>query len=88
MAGQVTFLSPLIHCRDFLPRGSGIVTRRPLVLQLVNASTGTCPPQPGWPLQPPTPPGEARHHHWTSLPGDCGRPPPPWSLSSPSGQWG
>ncbi|PKU36615.1 dynamin-1 [Limosa lapponica baueri] len=25
--------------RDFLPRGSGIVTRRPLVLQLVNAST-------------------------------------------------
>ncbi|KAA3681928.1 dynamin GTPase [Paragonimus westermani] len=23
-------------CRDFLPRGSGIVTRRPLVLQLVN----------------------------------------------------
>lgn len=22
--------------RDFLPRGSGIVTRRPLVLQLVN----------------------------------------------------
>uniref|UniRef100_UPI001A9FC4C3 dynamin-1 n=1 Tax=Ictidomys tridecemlineatus TaxID=43179 RepID=UPI001A9FC4C3 len=26
-------------CRDFLPRGSGIVTRRPLVLQLVNANT-------------------------------------------------
>ncbi|EHH23778.1 Dynamin-1, partial [Macaca mulatta] len=25
--------------RDFLPRGSGIVTRRPLVLQLVNATT-------------------------------------------------
>ncbi|KAG3288065.1 dynamin 1 [Ictidomys tridecemlineatus] len=25
--------------RDFLPRGSGIVTRRPLVLQLVNANT-------------------------------------------------
>lgn len=24
-------------CRDFLPRGSGIVTRRPLVLQLYNA---------------------------------------------------
>lgn len=30
-------------CRDFLPRGSGIVTRRPLVLQLVNSSTGGCP---------------------------------------------
>lgn len=24
--------------RDFLPRGSGIVTRRPLVLQLINVS--------------------------------------------------
>ena len=23
-------------CRDFLPRGSGIVTRRPLILQLIN----------------------------------------------------
>lgn len=54
MAGQVplgrreslTLLSPQTHCRDFLPRGSGIVTRRPLVLQLVNATTGTCPPAP------------------------------------------
>jgi len=26
--------------RDFLPRGSGIVTRRPLVLQLLTAKTG------------------------------------------------
>eukprot|EP00274_Cyanoptyche_gloeocystis_P005872 CAMPEP_0196662332 /NCGR_PEP_ID=MMETSP1086-20130531/48255_1 /TAXON_ID=77921 /ORGANISM="Cyanoptyche gloeocystis , Strain SAG4.97" /LENGTH=88 /DNA_ID=CAMNT_0041997663 /DNA_START=22 /DNA_END=285 /DNA_ORIENTATION=- len=26
---------------DFLPRGSGIVTRRPLVLQLVNKPPGT-----------------------------------------------
>uniref|UniRef100_A0A4W5KPX6 Dynamin N-terminal domain-containing protein n=1 Tax=Hucho hucho TaxID=62062 RepID=A0A4W5KPX6_9TELE len=25
-----------LSSRDFLPRGSGIVTRRPLVLQLVN----------------------------------------------------
>ena len=25
-----------ISCRDFLPRGSGIVTRRPLILQLIN----------------------------------------------------
>lgn len=25
-----------IVSRDFLPRGSGIVTRRPLVLQLIN----------------------------------------------------
>uniref|UniRef100_A0A2K5UT36 Dynamin-1 n=1 Tax=Macaca fascicularis TaxID=9541 RepID=A0A2K5UT36_MACFA len=34
-AGQV----PLEQRADFLPRGSGIVTRRPLVLQLVNATT-------------------------------------------------
>ena len=51
MAGQVPLgqreppqtlplLSLPTHCRDFLPRGSGIVTRRPLVLQLVNATTG------------------------------------------------
>ena len=25
------------YCRDFLPRGSGIVTRRPLILQLINS---------------------------------------------------
>ncbi|KAK4811667.1 hypothetical protein QYF61_024739 [Mycteria americana] len=32
--------SQALKCRaDFLPRGSGIVTRRPLVLQLVNSST-------------------------------------------------
>lgn len=29
-----------VFSRDFLPRGSGIVTRRPLVLQLVSANTG------------------------------------------------
>lgn len=28
--------------RDFLPRGSGIVTRRPLILQLVNNKAGEC----------------------------------------------
>ena len=26
--------------RDFLPRGSGIVTRRPLILQLIFSNTG------------------------------------------------
>ena len=26
--------------RDFLPRGSGIVTRRPLILQLINIPKG------------------------------------------------
>lgn len=28
--------------RDFLPRGSGIVTRRPLILQLINDRSGKC----------------------------------------------
>lgn len=30
----------MLYNRDFLPRGSGIVTRRPLVLQLINAKQG------------------------------------------------
>ena len=30
----------LFFFRDFLPRGSGIVTRRPLVLQLVTSKAG------------------------------------------------
>lgn len=35
------FLGVCLLCyRDFLPRGSGIVTRRPLVLQLMNCPTG------------------------------------------------
>ncbi|EPY83286.1 dynamin-1 [Camelus ferus] len=36
---RVPELIPAPDLRDFLPRGSGIVTRRPLVLQLVNATT-------------------------------------------------
>ncbi|KAJ1918765.1 Dynamin- GTPase protein [Mycoemilia scoparia] len=32
-----------IVCRDFLPRGTGIVTRRPLVLQLVQTQTAKLP---------------------------------------------
>ena len=32
-------LTPDVHVfRDFLPRGSGIVTRRPLILQLINSA--------------------------------------------------
>ncbi|KAM4695796.1 dynamin-1 isoform 2-T2 [Rhinophrynus dorsalis] len=37
-AGKSSVLENFVG-RDFLPRGSGIVTRRPLVLQLVNCST-------------------------------------------------
>ena len=35
-----TSLELIFCCRDFLPRGSGIVTRRPLVLQLFYAKQG------------------------------------------------
>lgn len=40
---QFWCLFPLLFSfRDFLPRGSGIVTRRPLILQLVNNVAGEC----------------------------------------------
>ncbi|XP_072104410.1 dynamin-2 isoform X3 [Mobula birostris] len=37
-AGKSSVLENFVG-RDFLPRGSGIVTRRPLILQLINAKT-------------------------------------------------
>ena len=37
---MLLFLCFSFHFRDFLPRGSGICTRRPLVLQLFHAQTG------------------------------------------------
>lgn len=49
ISGVSLFLFLLSHLslplRDFLPRGSGIVTRRPLILQLVNNIAGeyACP---------------------------------------------
>ncbi|KAJ2286662.1 hypothetical protein IWW55_006919, partial [Coemansia sp. RSA 2706] len=39
-SGKSSVLENLVG-RDFLPRGSGIVTRRPLVLQLVNVPRGS-----------------------------------------------
>ncbi|KAH3731783.1 dynamin GTPase [Pelomyxa schiedti] len=41
-AGKSSVLENVVG-RDFLPRGSGIVTRRPLVLRLRNVSKGTKP---------------------------------------------
>ncbi|KAI4892568.1 hypothetical protein NFI96_024733 [Prochilodus magdalenae] len=37
--GRFNTLCSKLLCKDFLPRGSGIVTRRPLVLQLISASS-------------------------------------------------
>ena len=39
-AGKSSVLENIVG-KDFLPRGSGIVTRRPLVLKLVNQPNGT-----------------------------------------------
>ena len=39
-SGKSSVLENIVG-RDFLPRGSGIVTRRPLVLQLINKPIGT-----------------------------------------------
>ena len=38
-AGKSSVLENFVG-RDFLPRGSGIVTRRPLILQLLNSKSG------------------------------------------------
>uniref|UniRef100_H2U129 Dynamin-2 n=1 Tax=Takifugu rubripes TaxID=31033 RepID=H2U129_TAKRU len=40
-AGKSSVLENFVGRLDFLPRGSGIVTRRPLILQLVNSKAGT-----------------------------------------------
>nr|GAT53686.1 predicted protein [Mycena chlorophos] len=41
-SGKSSVLENIVG-RDFLPRGSGIVTRRPLVLQLINRPAGSAP---------------------------------------------
>lgn len=45
-SGKSSVLENIVG-RDFLPRGSGIVTRRPLVLQLTNVSPGRKEPEAG-----------------------------------------
>ncbi|KAJ3743703.1 Dynamin central region-domain-containing protein [Lentinula detonsa] len=48
-AGKSSVLETIVG-RDFLPRGSGIITRRPLVLQLIHSpiSEDNPPPYPEW----------------------------------------
>ncbi|GKT36787.1 Dynamin-A, partial [Aduncisulcus paluster] len=41
-SGKSSVLESIVH-RDFLPRGSGIVTRRPLILQLYTTSSSSDP---------------------------------------------
>ena len=49
--------------RDFLPRGSGIVTRRPLILQLINVPTDEDAPDPHTSASVATQPEWAEFHH-------------------------
>ncbi|KAJ4173428.1 Dynamin- GTPase protein [Fusarium falciforme] len=44
-AGKSSVLENIVG-RDFLPRGSGIVTRRPLILQLINVPDDEGAPDP------------------------------------------
>ena len=64
-AGKSSVLENIVG-RDFLPRGSGIVTRRPLILQLINVSVNE--------NEPPVPdsyhalnPGAARQGEWAEF---------------------
>ncbi|KAF9209517.1 Dynamin- GTPase protein [Haplosporangium sp. Z 27] len=45
-SGKSSVLETIVQ-KDFLPRGNGVVTRRPLVLQLVNTHIGSMPPSSG-----------------------------------------
>ncbi|KAG7119234.1 Dynamin-related protein dnm1 like [Verticillium longisporum] len=52
-AGKSSVLENIVG-RDFLPRGSGIVTRRPLILQLINVPEDESTAQPANdPYRPP-----------------------------------
>ncbi|ROT34792.1 hypothetical protein SODALDRAFT_329479 [Sodiomyces alkalinus F11] len=63
-AGKSSVLENIVG-RDFLPRGSGIVTRRPLILQLINV------PQEEFDLDPSdclyTSPSQARRSEWAEF---------------------
>jgi len=49
-SGKSSVLENIVG-RDFLPRGTGIVTRRPLVLQLINRPKPVSSPNPDGPVQ-------------------------------------
>ncbi|OAA39682.1 dynamin-A [Metarhizium rileyi] len=63
-AGKSSVLENIVG-RDFLPRGSGIVTRRPLILQLINVSEDDSAPDPT--LDPYKSPAAARRSEWAEF---------------------
>ncbi|KAL6858548.1 dynamin-like protein [Trichoderma novae-zelandiae] len=63
-AGKSSVLENIVG-RDFLPRGSGIVTRRPLILQLINIPEDETAPDPS--NDPYRSPGAARRSEWAEF---------------------
>ncbi|KAG6016273.1 hypothetical protein E4U54_001841 [Claviceps lovelessii] len=63
-AGKSSVLENIVG-RDFLPRGSGIVTRRPLILQLINVPEDDDAPDPA--LDPYRSPAAARRSEWAEF---------------------
>ncbi|KAH6689227.1 dynamin-A, partial [Plectosphaerella plurivora] len=63
-AGKSSVLENIVG-RDFLPRGSGIVTRRPLILQLINVpDEDDGAPEPADPYRSPS---QARRSEWAEF---------------------
>lgn len=63
-AGKSSVLENIVG-RDFLPRGSGIVTRRPLILQLINVPEDDSAPEPAH--DPYRSPNAARRSEWAEF---------------------
>ncbi|RXG43328.1 hypothetical protein VDGE_03003 [Verticillium dahliae] len=63
-AGKSSVLENIVG-RDFLPRGSGIVTRRPLILQLINVPEDESTAQPA--NDPYRSPSQARRSEWAEF---------------------
>lgn len=63
-AGKSSVLENIVG-RDFLPRGSGIVTRRPLILQLINVPDDENAPDPS--ADPYNSPHAARRSEWAEF---------------------
>ena len=63
-AGKSSVLENIVG-RDFLPRGSGIVTRRPLILQLINVPEDE--PDIDTVRVPYRNPGAARRYEWAEF---------------------
>ncbi|KAI1435026.1 Dynamin central region-domain-containing protein [Xylaria sp. CBS 124048] len=62
-AGKSSVLENIVG-RDFLPRGSGIVTRRPLILQLINVEEDSTEPDAHAAYRNPT---QARRSEWAEF---------------------